>query len=66
MNKKRTTTKPVYLYDANMNFIMKFETTSECAEYFGKETDYINHNLKYCKKIRKDDKWFIIKREMVK
>lgn len=65
MKKRRTTTKPVYLYDADMNFIKKFETTQECADFFEKEMDYINHNLKYCKKIRKDDKWYVIKREMI-
>lgn len=57
--------KPVYLYDADMNFIRMFETTHECADFFDKDRDYINHNLKYCKKIRKDDKWFVIKRERV-
>lgn len=57
--------KPVYLYDENKNFIMKFETTDECADYFGKDREYINHSLKYYKRIRKDGKWFIIKRKMI-
>lgn len=54
--------KPIYLYDEKMNFIKKFETTSECAEFFGKSNDYINHSLKYNAKIRKDDKWYIMTR----
>lgn len=57
-----TRTLPVYLYDLEMNFIRKFETTQECAEYFGKERLYINHSLKYRAKIRKDGKWYIIRR----
>ena len=56
-------TKPVYMYDTEGNFIRKFETTEECADYFDKERDYINHNLKYCKKIRKDGRWYVISRE---
>ena len=65
MKEKYINTKPVYLYDLNMNLIKKFDSTHECADFFEKEREYINHNLKYCKKIRKDDKWFIIKREKV-
>lgn len=57
-----TRTLPVYMYDLKMNFIRKFETTQECAEYFGKERLYINHSLKYRAKIRKDGKWYIIRR----
>ena len=57
-----TRTLPVYMYDLEMNFIRKFETTQECAEYFGKERLYINHSLKYRAKIRKDGKWYIIRR----
>ena len=55
-------TKPVYMYDIDMNFIRKFETTQECADYFEKERDYINHSLKYNSKIRKDGKWYLIRR----
>ena len=55
--------KPVYMYDINMNFIMKFETTQDCADYFDKDKDYINHSLKYNAKIRKDGRWYIIKRD---
>lgn len=66
MDKKPVNTKPVYLYDVNMNFIRKFETTHECAEFFDKDRNYINYNLKYHKRIRKNGKWFVIKREMVK
>jgi hypothetical protein len=56
-------TKPVYLFDIEGNFLKKFETTNECGEYFGKDREYINHNLKYCKKIRKDCKWYVIRRK---
>ena len=55
--------KPVYIYDLEGNLVKEFETTSECAEYFNKEKDYINHNLKYYKKIRKDNIWYVLKRE---
>ena len=55
-------TKPVYLYDTEGNFIKKFETTEECGEYFEKDREYINHSLKYYKRIRKDDKWYVIRR----
>ena len=55
----------VYMYDLEGNFIRSFETTQECAEYFEKwgGREYINHNLKYCDKIRKDSKWYRISRE---
>lgn len=55
--------KPVYLYDINMNLIKKFETTKECAEFFEKNAEYINHSLIYNSKIRKGDEWYIISRE---
>ena len=58
--------KPVYLYDVNMNFIREFKTTYECAEFFDKDVGYINHNLKYYQKIRKDRTWYIIKRDFEK
>ena len=58
--------KPVYLYDVNMNFIKEFKTTYECAEFFDKDVGYINHNLKYYQKIRKDGVWYIIKRDFEK
>ncbi len=54
--------KPVYMYDLDGNFIKEFETTALCADFFEKEADYINHSLKYYKKIRKDNQWFVIKR----
>ena len=57
------TSKPVYLYDIEGNFIKKFETTNECAEYFNQDRDYINYNLAYYKKIKKDGKWYVISRE---
>lgn len=55
--------KPMYVYDMDGNLVMSFETTKECAEYFDKDRDYINHNIKYYKKIRKDDKWYKLSRE---
>ena len=58
--------KPVYLYDLDKNFICKFETTSDCGDFFNYDREYINHNLKYCKKIRKNGKWYIISREEIK
>ena len=60
-----TRQKPVYLYDDKMKFIKKFETTQECADFFGKEKEYINHNLCYCSKIRKDNQWFVILRKNI-
>ena len=55
--------KPVYMYDLEMNLLKEFKTTSECADYFEKEKDYINHILKYNAKIRRNRKWYILKRE---
>ena len=55
-------TKAVYLFDVNGNFIQKFETTKECADFFGKDREYINCNLKYHSKIRKDGVWYRISR----
>ena len=57
--------KKVELYDENMNYIKTFETTEECAEFFNKDKAYINHNLKYRDKIRKDGKWYKIKRIVI-
>lgn len=62
----RKNSKPVYLYNLDYSLICKFETTEECAVFFGCERQYINHNLKYCKKIRKNGEWFIISREEIK
>ncbi len=58
--------KPIYLYSENMKYIGKFNTTDDFAEYCGCEREYIYHNLKYCKKIRINEKWYVIKREMIK
>lgn len=56
--------KKVYMYDMNNNLIKIFETTLECAKYFGKPNSYINHSL-YCNdKIRKDNKWYKISRNI--
>ena len=59
---KPINSKPVYLYDLKGNLLLEFESTNDCAKYFEKDCEYINHNLKYCKKIRKNGKWFIISR----
>lgn len=56
-------TKPVYMYDLEMNLLKEFKTTAECANYFEKDKDYINHSLKYNAKIRRNGNWYIIKRE---
>lgn len=60
MNKKK-----VYLYTIDGEFLREFETTDDCANYFGYDREYLYHNLKYCKKIRhkKERKWYVIKRE---
>ena len=55
--------KPVYVYDLEGKLVKEFETTAECAEFFDKEREYINHHLKYYKKIRKDEKWYKMSRE---
>ena len=54
--------KKVYMYDTNGNLLRVFETSFECADYFNKDVQYIYYNIKYFKKIRKDDKWYVIKR----
>ena len=51
------------MYDLEGNLIKEFKTTQDCADYFDKEREYINHNLKYYDKIRKDGKWYRISRE---
>lgn len=56
--------KPVYMYDLEGNLIKYFKSTLECAEYFDKDREYINHSLKYYKKIRKDGKWYKIGRKL--
>lgn len=58
-------TKPVYLYSLDGKFIREFATTEECGDYFDKDKEYINHNLKYYKKIRKDGVWYLIKRKRI-
>lgn len=57
MKKKR-----VFVFK-NKVLVRIFDTTDECAEFFGKDREYIYHNLKYCEKIRKDGQWYEIKRE---
>lgn len=56
-------TKKVYLYNMNKELLKEFNTTQECADFFNHDREYIYHNLKYCKKIRKDGKWYLIKRK---
>lgn len=53
----------INLYNENGKYLSFFETRKECADYFDKFPEYISHNLKYCKKIRKDGKWYIIEKE---
>ena len=54
--------KPVYMFDMDGNLLKEFETTQDCADYFEKDRDYVNHNLKYYQKIRKDGVWYKIRR----
>lgn len=61
--KMRGITKKVYMYDLKGEKIKEFETTQDCADYFEKEREYINHNLKYCDKIRKNGCWYRLSRE---
>lgn len=56
---------PVYMYDLEMNLIKEFKTTKECAIYLNRERDNVNNSVNYKTKIRKDGKWFILKRERV-
>ena len=64
-DKWRKKKKPIYLYDMKDQLIEEFETTDEFAEFCGKETSYIYHNLKYCKKMRINKGWFKIRREKI-
>lgn len=59
--------RKVYLYSKEGTMVKTFETTDECADYFGYPREYIYHNLKYCKKIRKKDKekWYVISRNIL-
>jgi len=52
----------IKLYNQNKEYIKTFESRQECAEYFDKFPEYISHNLKYCKRIRKDDKWYYLEK----
>lgn len=65
-SEKKYRGKKVYMYDLGNNLIQVFDTTNECANFFGCDNMYINHNLKYCSKKRKDDKWYVLKREEIK
>ena len=56
-------TMKVYMYDVDGNLLKEFEKTKDCAEYFDKDREYINYNLKHYKKIRKDGAWYILSRE---
>lgn len=61
-----STAKTVYMYDLDNNLLKEFKTTMECAEYFNKLPEYINYNLKKYDKIRKDGKWYRIRRLKIK
>lgn len=54
--------KEVYMYDMNNVLVREFESTKECAKFFGTTREYINHNLKYCKKKRLDGVWYYLRR----
>ena len=58
-----TKAKKVYMYDMQGNLVMEFKTTRECADYFGKEKDYINFNIKYYKRFRYNDQWYRLSRD---
>jgi hypothetical protein len=55
--------KPMYVYGMDGKLEYEFETTQDCADFFEKDKDYINHNVKYCKKIRRDGVWYSLSRE---
>lgn len=57
--------KKVYVYDLNDNLIMEFETTQECADFFGKEREYINHKVKSEAKFRYNGEWYKLTRERI-
>lgn len=57
--------KPVYMYDMDGKLLKEFETTVDCADFFGKDREYINHNLKYYQKIRKDGTWYYLRRNKI-
>ena len=61
-NKKTNIDKPVYMYNLDGKLIKKFESTNECAIYFNKNQEYIKYNLRKYDKIRKDKKWYRIRR----
>jgi hypothetical protein len=50
------------MYDTEGNLLKVFPTSFECADFFDKPPQYIYYNIKYFKKIRKDGKWYVIKR----
>lgn len=55
--------KPIYLYDLDGNLLKRFDTTDDFSIYCGYDRMYIYHNLKYCKRIRINGKWYIITRK---
>ena len=54
--------KKVYVYDIENNLIKVFKNTRSAAIFFGCDTEYLYHNIKYCKRKRKDGKWYILSR----
>ena len=58
-------TKPVYVYDLDLNLVKIFNTTQEFADYVNKEVQYIYYNMKYFKKFRFNNKWYILKRKPI-
>lgn len=57
--------KKVYLYTIDDKLVKEFKTTDECAEYMGKDTMYLYHNIKYCKKIWFNNKWYKLSRTLI-
>lgn len=55
--------RSVFVYDLNGNLIKKFESTLECAEYFNKEREYINHSIWKKMKFRHNNEWYRLKRK---
>ncbi len=55
--------RSVFVYDLNGNLIKKFESTLECAEYFNKEREYINHSIWEKMKFRHNNEWYRLKRK---
>lgn len=61
--------KQVYMYRIAPFRLVKykhFKTTKEMEEFTGISSIYINHNLKYCDKLRFKGEWYKISRTPLK